>query len=214
MAARCSTLCLLVALGLGCAREAEEAADAPATRSSVAAPAEAPSPAPRPALHRWRFELARTEIAVLDLGLERPLALPEGAALAINGGFWDRRGEPEGWVVAGGERLSGYDRALGGGVLVVDRGRAALFDGERFEAPAERPAFAIQAKPRLVVGGAVNIRSETGRRAARTALCVREGGRVLEVIVAPAGEGEGPTLLELAERLAGEGCEEALNLDG
>lgn len=142
------------------------------------------------------------------------MVLPAGALAAFNGGFFDADGEAEGYAVTEGRLVAEYDASLGGGVLVVVDGLARLEDGEVFRVPAELPEFAVQAKPRLVVGGVVNIRSETGRRAARTALCIRDQGRSVEVVIRPAPEGEGPTLLELANELVRSGCEEALNLDG
>ena len=67
-----------------------------------------------------------------------------------------------------------------------------------------------------MVGSAVNLRGDDGRKAERTALCVRDDGRRIEAIVAH-GKGPlpgGPTLTMLAEMLVSRGCEGALNLDG
>ena len=74
--------------------------------------------------------------------------------------------------------------------------------------------FAVQCRPRLVVGSRVNIRSDDGRRAARTALCLRDAGRTIELASARDNGDGGPTLFQLAAELLAEGCEEALNLDG
>jgi hypothetical protein len=61
----------------------------------------------------------------------------------------------------------------------------------------------------------VNIRSDDGRRAPRTAICLRSSGRSIELDTASGdGDDPGPTLRELASELADLGCEEALNLDG
>lgn len=153
------------------------------------------------------------EVQVVDLGPE-PLHLPEGALLAVNGGFFDRDFEPEGYVASRGQLLSEWDEELGGGVITGRDGRAVQHDGEVFEAPETVPDWAIQAKPRLVVDGALNIRRETGLRAARTALCLKRDGRELMVVAVTAEENEGPTLYELGQQLVEEGCDEALNLDG
>lgn len=170
------------------------------------------SPEP-PAQTRWSFQLDQVEVQVLDLGPD-PLHLPEGALLAINGGFFDRDFEAEGYVVSKGEVISEWDVDIGGGVITGRDGRAEQHDGEVFVTPRDPPEWAIQAKPRLVVNGALNIRSDTGLRAARTALCLKNEGRELMVAVIPAEESEGPTLYELGQQLVREGCEEALNLDG
>ena len=176
-----------------------------------APPAASPS---SPAAARLVFGLTDVRLAIVDQPLDARLALPAGALAAFNGGFFDAEGEAEGYAVSRGRVLAAYDPALGGGVLVVRGPRAELYDGETFAPPADPPDFALQARPRLVVDGAVNIQSETGRRAARTALCLRDDGRSLEVVVRPAPPDAGPTLLELARELAAAGCEDALNLDG
>jgi exopolysaccharide biosynthesis protein len=50
-------------------------------------------------------------------------------------------------------------------------------------------------------------------RAARTAACVRDGGRTLELYLTEPRD-LGPSLSELAHFLLEQGCEHALNLDG
>ena len=170
------------------------------------------------ALEVFSLRVADTRFDVVDLGMGRDLegALAQrSASLAINGGYFAPSTEAEGLVIAAGKTLSPFAPALGGGVLVVRGGRAELRDAAGFSPPADAD-FAIQARPRLVVAGAVNLRGDDGRKAERTALCVRDEGRRLEVIVAhgkTAAPG-GPTLTLLAEMLASRGCEGALNLDG
>jgi uncharacterized protein YigE (DUF2233 family) len=172
-------------------------------------------------LHRFRFDLATTRLDFTDLAFERPLesALEESnAALVVNGGYWDRENRPEGLAIARDHHVSDFSASLGGGVLVVDQGHATILDAEAegFEPPSGVD-FAVQCMPRLVVDGAVNIRRDDGRRADRTALCIRDGGRTLDVVLAkteePTGHG-GPSLYAFAEKLVEDGCEQALNLDG
>ncbi len=172
-------------------------------------------------LHRFPIDLRRARFEVIDTAFDRTLAgvlAERGATVVVNGGYWDPERQPEGLTVVGGRTLVPFDDDLGGGVLVVDGGRARLLDAEA--GPPALPAgvdFAQQCMPRLVVDGAVNVRA-TNRRADRTALCLREGGRALELVVARTGDGargrQGPTLHALAEKLAALGCEQALNLDG
>jgi hypothetical protein len=170
-------------------------------------------------LHHWTFALDRTELEIHDDGLGRD---PEralrraGASLSINAGFFSLGGHAEGLSVSKGRELAPFWLGLGGGVLTVDGHRAVLHDADRWPSPRGID-FAIQCRPRLVVAGAVNIRRDTGQRADRTALCIRDAGRTLDVYLArtdsPSGLG-GPTLFALAQKLVEEGCEEALNLDG
>jgi len=157
-------------------------------------------------MRRWTFA-PDVRIEVRDVPLEATLPEVAGAALVVNAGFYDRHGRPEGYTVAEGALLAPYLERLGGGVLVLDE-RATLHDGEVFTPPVEPPRFAIQGRPRLVVEGENNIRSDTGRVAARTALALCE--ERLEVVVVP---DPGITLFAFGEALAGR-CDEALNLDG
>lgn len=160
----------------------------------------------------------------VELRVVEPLAAtlparPPEVTLVINGGFFDTEGEPEGLLVIDSETQHPYRRGLGGGIFALDAERGVQLDGETFDEAAPRPPgvrFAIQARPRLVVASRNNIRSDNGRRAARTALCLRDAGRTLEVWVAfdTGEEVSGPTLFELGAHMAAEGCDEALNLDG
>ena len=107
-------------------------------------------------------------------------------------------------------------------MLVIAQGLARLLP--RGTALPDDADFAVQCGPRLIEpGGAIGIRTDDGQRAARTAACIREGGRELNLIVAASQQrlGAGPGLFQLARWLAeplaaGEpsGCEAALNLDG
>ncbi len=172
------------------------------------------------ALHRFRFDLSRTRIDAEDLAFQSPLdtALERsGATFVVNGGYWDTERQPEGLTLDGEERIGELSEKIGGGLLVVDGGRARILDveAEGF-APVESADLAVQCMPRLVVHGAVNVR-ETHRPADRTAICLRDEGRTLDVYLArtddPVGHG-GPSLFAFAERLVEEGCDDALNLDG
>jgi uncharacterized protein YigE (DUF2233 family) len=161
--------------------------------------------------------VAGARFRVVDLGMKRDLerVLAEtGASLVINGGFFDPAERPEGLVISGGVILSPRSDSLGGGIVTVAEQRVTLAPTEGFVAPPGTD-FAIQARPRLVVDGGRVIVRDDGRAAERTALCLREQGRTLEVVVARGeGAGRGPTLALLADMLVSRGCEGALNLDG
>ncbi len=166
----------------------------------------------------FSLRVAETRFDVVDLGMGRDLAAAlaqKSASLAVNGGYFAPSTEAEGLVIVAGKTLSPFAPALGGGVVVVRGGRAELLDATTFT-PQNEADFAIQARPRLVVASAVNLHGDDGRAAERTALCVRDGGRRLEVIIAHGKTPKpgGPTLTLLAEMLVSRGCEGALNLDG
>jgi uncharacterized protein YigE (DUF2233 family) len=215
----------------------------PEAPAPAAAPSSAPSVAPPPSaspvntararaitpeittaedddveLDVFSLRVAGTSFDVVDLGMGRDLAgalAQRSASLAVNGGYFAPSTEAEGLVIVAGKTLSPFAPALGGGVVVVRGGRVALHDATGFSVPIDAD-FAIQAKPRLVVAGAVNLHGDDGRQAERTALCVRDEGRTLEVIIAHGKTATpgGPTLTLLAEMLVSRGCEGALNLDG
>jgi hypothetical protein len=148
----------------------------------------------------------------MHTGFEEVLARQD-AALVVNGGFFDPSMQPLGLAVSEGRTMSPYSRGMSGGVLWAKDGTLHLTATEDYDAGAVD--FAIQCRPRLVVASRVNIHGDDGRRARRTAICVRDGGRRIEVVIAGEGRADvGPTLLELAGELVAEGCEEALNLDG
>jgi hypothetical protein len=166
-------------------------------------------------VQRWSFPLDRTRLGIVDAQMRSDLArvLRESDALLVtNGGFFGSSGEPIGLAMVDGRVLSRFSPRLSGGVLVVEPGHADLVASESFDGGTSA-SFAIQCKPRLVVGGSPNVKRDDGQRAERTALCLRGGGRTLEVVVAKNGAG-GPSLFALASYLATWGCEEALNLDG
>lgn len=170
-------------------------------------------------LYRWTVPLERTSIEVADarMGTDMARWVRQGASLVINGGFYGTDQRPEGLVIAGGRELSAFMARIGGGVLTLAGGRARLHDAEAPLALPSAADFAIQCRPRLVVDGRNNLRRPSEQTAARTALCVRDEGRRLDVYVArrdPSRGRAGPTLYSLADELVREGCEQALNLDG
>ncbi len=219
-------LALIAACGFGLHTlvVAQERPGADASRASRATirptVLDVPQPgAPAYRLHAFRVPLARARVEIVDTGMNLGLDAvlrARGATLVVNGGFFGLRGEPEGLAVSGGRVLSPLLARIGGGVMTVRGGIARLFAAETPPDPADAD-FAVQCRPRLVVDGAVNIRSDDGRHADRTALCARDGGAVLEVVVARSDDDDGrdgPTLFTFARLLAARGCAQALNLDG
>jgi hypothetical protein len=171
-----------------------------------------------------RVDLQQHRLQVRALG-DLPFARLAGEAsllVAVNGGFFDPELQPSGLLLSGGSLLARERSGGGSGVLAVTKQRARLL--KRGEALPAGTDFSVQCGPRLIEpGGAVGIHGDDGQRAARTAVCIREGGRELDLIVTlrKGHLGGGPGLLQLAQWLAkplaaGEpsGCEAALNLDG
>ncbi len=170
------------------------------------------------AVRAWAFGLDRYAMKIEDVGMSTALdAVLErtGAELVVNGGFFDPAGKPLGLAISDGTELSRLAPSMSGGVVTSDGARARLWESESFVL-GEGVRFAIQCRPRLVVNGAPNVRSDDGKRSERTTLCLRDGGKTVEVVIAKSEEGlaSGPSLFATSRFLARRGCEDALNLDG
>lgn len=172
----------------------------------------------------WSFPLDRFEMTIEDTGMTTALdsvMTTANGELAVNAGFFGPDQKPVGLSMSNGVILTRLSKATSGGVLVSDGSTAKLFATEDFDlrdaASDASYKFALQCRPRLVVDKLVNIKSDDGKRAERTALCVRAEGKVVDVVVirgSDDGESPGPSLFALAQHLANAGCESALNLDG
>lgn len=195
------------------AREADAAVTSPSEQGPQAVVAEGESFEVR----SWPFETVRSAFAIKDLELRRPLkeALTADATLALNGGFFDVDGRALGLAASGGTILSRFSPTMSGGVFSVTDGVARLDATADFD-PKQRVDFAIQCRPRLVVDGHPNVKSNDGHGADRTAMCIRDSGRTVDVILARhLAAGAGPSLFALGHYLADtKHCESALNLDG
>lgn len=179
---------------------------------------------------RLAWTVLRVDLSRWSLRVERSpddrvggVAIDPTVAAAVNAGFFEPDHSPSGLLVCGRETLGRYAPRGGSGVLTLRGGLASV------EASAGQPEdftgdLAVQCGPRLVEeGGLVGVHRDDGRRFARTAACVRDGGRTLDLVATwePDAPVRGPGLLWLSRRLAGpsptgdaRGCERALNLDG
>lgn len=230
MSAR-STAMLTLALLVGCTTSQAEPSPAPRPPPAQAegnAPSKAPVAPQRAAprirhellthaltegearVHHFTIPLAHAKLAFVDLQYQTPLVDALGEHdLVLNGGYWgyrDQRRVLEGLLVVNDQRLSPPHKH--GGVLEVRDGAARVVRGEDFTL-APDTALALQCSPRLVDAGQLIPKLEAKRRAARTALCIRDRAQ-LEAYLTEASI----TLPELAQFLLQQGCQEALNLDG
>jgi uncharacterized protein YigE (DUF2233 family) len=224
---RVALFAILVALALGLLaafrrgpRRPREGKSAPAGGLSLPADGALVEEGRRYPVGTWSFSLARYEMAIEDTGMTTALDKVlerTHAELVVNGGFFDPEGKPVGLAVSDGAVISKLVKSLSGGVLVSDGARASVFATESFSLADAGVTFAVQCRPRLVVDGQPNVKSDDGKRAERTALCVRDDGRTVAVYVVRGsddGESPGPSLFALAQHLTREGCAAALNLDG
>lgn len=218
-AMRWAFLLVLTSVTLPACRRPSPQRGAPSPGSPSASGVDIRDAAPARAItHRWSFALRDVSLSIEDVGMSRDLGgvlARTAAELVVNAGFFDERGQPIGLALSGGKTLSPPSRSLSGGVLTIADDVGVQTASESFTLPEPAPAFGIQCRPRLVVAGKRNIRKDDGKRAERTALCLRDEGRTLDVVLARADDERPlPTLYELADELVAAGCEEALNLDG
>jgi hypothetical protein len=172
-----------------------------------------------------RVVLGEANLAVVEPANTRleQLAKNPTVVAAVNGGFFETDGAASGLLVSHGRRMGRLDARGGSGVLVVAQGHARLLPADS-SAESMEGDVVIQCGPRLVeADSAIGIRTDDGKRASRTAACIRDAGRELDFVLAWTrnGDRDGPGLFEMAEWLgqplvAGDasGCEAALNLDG
>jgi uncharacterized protein YigE (DUF2233 family) len=231
----------LVCTVLECGRDVARTPPAP-VRAEIVPPAPAPdeslrdvAPGIRVVTLERAYEGRFTRVVIVRLDLSRVTlgieTLPNlrfesvfartDIDFAINGGFFEPGYVPSGLNIAGGVVLSPLMRRGGSGVLVVhdDVARLVSFDEAKALSGVD---FAIQCGPRLIeTDGSLGIASETPPRARRTALCIRDGGKTLDLVVATRRDAyTGPSLRTFAEWLkegmppGDTGCEAALNLDG
>jgi hypothetical protein len=172
-----------------------------------------------------RVVLGEANLVVVEPPHDRLEQLAKNATVvaAVNGGFFEADGSASGLLASHGRRMGRLDARAGSGVLVVSAGVARLLPTED-AAESTDGDVVVQCGPRLVEpDGTIGIRADDGKRAARTAACIRDGGRELDLVLAWTrnGDRDGPGLFDMARWLreplfAGEpsGCDAALNLDG
>ncbi len=197
----------------------------PPTTACVVRRDYAPSATSHGAVTELTVDLARCRVVpVVGEHLTTLDALaPKEALAGINGGFFDASGHALGLRrIANVESVPPWTKPTGG-VVAFDANR--LFIGPRAQMP-NTSEWAVQCKPLLVENdGQSGIRTDDGRRAARTTVCDTGDGALHIVLffagaVVAASPAAAPTLYETAERLrlprdhGGFGCRAALNLDG
>lgn len=162
--------------------------------------------------HLLTVDLEDTELRVLDArdhGADaltaREFQARTGATAVVNGPFFDLDGSPMGLLIVDGEERVPL-RPVDWGVFALDGAGASIVHTRDW---TSRPGVtnAFQVGPRLVVAGTpVELKRQSARR---TALCVLDDGRLKVAVV-----DHGLDFNALAGFLAGQGCVDALNLDG
>ena len=201
------------ALGIALAAAAAAAAATPAAPGWTAlAPGAEHLRVEEGQIDLFRFDLEAFRADVVVPGAAKPATAAAvrkqaGAALVVNGGFFDTEGRSLGLRIADGRQVIGLRKVVDWGVLVLRPGRAAIVHSREYQAT---PAVtgAIQVGPRILVDGRVpGLKPQAARR---TAVAIDHGGRFLTVVVANARM----QAVDLGRTLAGFGFSDALMLDG
>ena len=168
-------------------------------------------------VHRFRIRVPEIRSEIVDLAFKLPVSASlDSALLVMNGGYWEwHQGKPRmmGYVVSQGTQLSPVRKKLDGGTLIVQQARARILRSSQLPRTPAGVELAVQCKPRLVEARKVVSGLNAQGHAARTAICLRDGGHTLDAYLSDPAD-RGPTLAELGDWLAAEGCDDALNLDG
>lgn len=185
---------------------------------------------PRISVHALVIDLEREGVRIAATperrrwGTVTDFAHAEGAAAAINGGFWGMWQRPSG-VTAGGGALwtTSEPNEEFGHFAVLRDGRAVVNgpgEGEDARSLAQ-VAEAVSGRPVLVSRGAVDEASldafaTANQRQPRTAVGVSRDGRRVVFVVSDGRQGHsrGLTLYQLARTLVELGAWRAINLDG
>lgn len=130
------------------------------------------------------------------------------AVLAINGGFFNRDGEPLGLRISAGKTLSSYRPISWWPIFTVKQQHAAIISANQFN-PKQHYDFAVQAGPRLLSNGA--LLSFKQGLANRSALCIDRQGRVIVAVSNHYALSLQAWASLLKQQFA---CYNALNLDG
>jgi uncharacterized protein YigE (DUF2233 family) len=184
---------------------------------------------------RLHWTVTRIDLSRIKLTVERApsdsiaalMATDSGALAAVNGGFFEPGFAPSGLVWSNATLVRDVTTRGGSGILQIRDGIAEIISSATHD--AGMPMFGevelgLQCGPRLIeTGGRVGIYRDDRQFAARTAVCLRNNGRTLDLIATwnlhePL---RGPGLYYFSRMLAAPspvgdpaGCDTALNLDG
>jgi|GEM_PF-3002014 len=173
-----------------------------------------------------RVELARLAVEPRAVPGRDLAALADDPSLllAVNAGYFEADGAPEGLLAGATVTYGVAGRRGGSGIVVVRDRRAALVPFTASFGLGDPAELAVQAGPRLVEpDGRPGIRSDDGQRAPRTVMCLGDGGRRVDLIVVweRGNPLAGPGLFALSRALTApllaadpRRCDQALNLDG
>ncbi len=169
-----------------------------------------------------RIDPSRYSLVVREVGAQptrvRALAEDEGAAVAINGGYFDPAGRPLGLLISDGRTVAGrLAHTPGRAVFGVRAGTPFVADASGLD--LTDVSQALQTTPVLVRDGAeVEGFTDPWRVDRRASVCVDGAGRVVfaatDTLLNGLSFSETAHLMARSVDRGGLGCEDGMNLDG
>lgn len=131
------------------------------------------------------------------------------AAIAINGGFFDKSHHPLGLRISNNRQYNSIKNISWWGIFYISNNQPHITQASNFN-KNQNISFAVQSGPRLIING--NIPKLKPGYAERTALGITKDGKVIIVVT----QNTPITTTELAKLMQSSPleCENALNLDG
>jgi uncharacterized protein YigE (DUF2233 family) len=160
----------------------------------------------------WKFNTA-----VVDFGTARSIAESKDAAFAINANFFDKERRPLGLVVRSGDEVYRARESSWQSIFLIDEtDRPRIILPSSWEKYRKGAKVAVQAGPRLVVGGHVS-GARNNYRAERVGVCIQPDGDLL-FFATPRGRKlhvrEMARIAQRAEKNGGLNCRNAMLFDG
>lgn len=164
-------------------------------------------------LERWRLEVA----SIPGGSSARQVANDSDAAFAINASFFDRSGNPLGVLVRAGEQVQRARASSWQSIFLVDDDDTPrIIMPKRWSGVADAALMAVQAGPRLVVGGHTN-RVHQSYAAERSGVCIAKSGDLLFFATPQKRKFDMYEIASVARRAEVDGgleCREAMLFDG
>ncbi|MCC5791703.1 MAG: phosphodiester glycosidase family protein [Legionellaceae bacterium] len=158
---------------------------------------------------QYRFQLALANSLDQRNASVDSLARDTSAAIAFNGGFFDKQYRPLGLRISNGQRINPIKQVSWWGIFYLKHQRAFIASPREY-IPSRQLDFALQSGPRLIING--RIPPLKPGRAQRTALGITPQGQVIVVVT----DNVALSTSELATLMQSPplSCRNALNLDG
>jgi len=133
-------------------------------------------------LHVVRIDLDRWDVdaVVVDRATSRSVARSRDASFGINANFFDSHRNPIGAVIRDGDVVNApHESSWQSIFLIDDEGTPRIVMPSSWKKYREQSQMAVQAGPRLVIGGHLNRSIKNNYAAARCGVCIKKNGSLI-----------------------------------